>query len=543
MIVLMDIEWVENRQHHVSPTQLAALRVDGSWQKQALFYSRIRPRDGSFYHWNHVAYTGGDPAAFLYARGLYEVLQALKGWLCEDDVLCFWHVESQNVLKSVWHLLFREKLTQRMVILGDRLDGCLAARGLHRGTPYQLCAACGTDAPGPKHHAQQDVFAMRQALVLLHCPASVTEAPVRAPSSVPRAESVAPALRPYQYDTAAGLFHRRSCPDIPADAPLIGHPDLQYFFRKRLTPCPRCMKSEARAANRARNRDIIDRTEYRFVFAASSPVFHRRSCGLILGTTGELRGALYYRTCEESGRRPCRVCHPAPEASERPSAPRPAPPRPAAPKRTLSHAEKQAMARFQQAKAERYAGTDADALSPTQRNDFFTLTQPRFAFFAARGYATFHRRECSSLRGLSDLRGFSRFDEACRAGLTPCRHCKPSARQDILCAVPITSRERPGESAAELTALCQQYGYPCAMERKVFSLSTPVGRWRIRTDIRPYTIRHINLVKTPEGTEYHQQPRLFLSLLDCFFYILRHDQELAARTTPLPPADPCESAG
>ena len=56
----------------------------------------------------------------------------------------------------------------------------------------------------------------------------------------------------------------------------------------------------------------------------------------------------------------------------------------------------------------------------------YTLTQPGYGFFAARGYQNFHTRNCSRLVGKSNIRGFDTFSHACRAGYTPCKYCKPS---------------------------------------------------------------------------------------------------------------------
>ena len=54
-----------------------------------------------------------------------------------------------------------------------------------------------------------------------------------------------------------------------------------------------------------------------------------------------------------------------------------------------------------------------------------------------------------------------------------------------------------------------------------------MGRWKIDTSTSPYVIYHINLVRTPDNENYyHRQPRLFLSLLDAFLYIHRHDKNL-----------------
>jgi hypothetical protein len=67
---------------------------------------------------------------------------------------------------------------------------------------------------------------------------------------------------PYQSDLNTGLCHKTGCSEIPADAVLAGYPDLKFFFRKKLTACPHCLKSDIRA----HNIDRIDHTQYQFLY-------------------------------------------------------------------------------------------------------------------------------------------------------------------------------------------------------------------------------------------------------------------------------------
>lgn len=122
MFVLMDIEWIENRIHHICPTQIAAMRVDEQWHCLELFYSRIRPRDNSFHKWKHMAYTGATATDFLYANSLYRVLTELQDWLRDDDIICLWFEDSKNILKSVYNLVLKCKVPQRIVILTSCSD-------------------------------------------------------------------------------------------------------------------------------------------------------------------------------------------------------------------------------------------------------------------------------------------------------------------------------------------------------------------------------------------------------------------------------------
>lgn len=155
------------------------------------------------------------------------------------------------------------------------------------------------------------------------------------------------------------------------------------------------------------------------------------------------------------------------------------------------------------------------------------LSQPGYAFWASKGYRTFHRRNCSKITGLSLLRGFPRYQDAVYAGYSPCRHCKPSPKQDVVFSIPITNQERCGETADTLIRLCTEHCLPFEYDMRYFTLQTMAGKWKIDMNARPVRLEHINLVTEPGNKKkFHTQPRLFLSLQDTFDYIMRHDGKL-----------------
>ena len=47
MLVLMDMEWIENRMHYFCPTQISAMRVDNRWNCIDRFDALIKPLDSS----------------------------------------------------------------------------------------------------------------------------------------------------------------------------------------------------------------------------------------------------------------------------------------------------------------------------------------------------------------------------------------------------------------------------------------------------------------------------------------------------------------
>ena len=90
MYVLIDMEWVDNKEGRCHPSQLAAMRVNEKWERQELFSMRIQPPDETFHIWDHVGYTGGYANEFLGAPPAKEVFKMLRQWLQPEDVLCWW---------------------------------------------------------------------------------------------------------------------------------------------------------------------------------------------------------------------------------------------------------------------------------------------------------------------------------------------------------------------------------------------------------------------------------------------------------------------
>jgi len=537
MFVLMDIEWVDTSDHHVSPTQIATMRVDEQWNCVDRFFSRITPEDSSSVDWDHIAFSGGTPSDFLLSHGLFRVLTDLRAWLKEDDTICFWHNDSKNTLKSVYALVLNAEVSQRIVILSDYLFPFLIKRRMKTGNPYMLCNEYGVKTDRPTHHSENDVSAIQKALRYIQFPASLlNNVPPCRYDSVEALHTVweTDALRPYQLEVETGIFHKSGCSFIRNDALLTGHPNLKYFLRKKLTACPHCMKEDLRKGIRERNQDIICRTQYRYVYTDNSEVFHRRECSAILSTTGTIKGSIHFNTCLSTGRRPCRLCNPINESIRKPPSAKAAPSasgKKSIPTRTMNAEEQRSYNRFLQARGERFSTSKNCFKSDAERKDFYTLTHTGFAFFSAAGYQTFHRRNCRKLHGLSGITGFSRYKDALHTGRTPCKICKPTAKHDIQYPVPITSKKRRDESPSDIAALCSSHGYPYEIENQFFCFTTPVGKWKINISSSPYVVYHINLIRTPDNDRiYHRQPRLFLSLADTFSYIHHHDKQLQDRS-------------
>lgn len=527
MYVLMDLEWFCASQGNPFPTQLAALRVDESWRELDRFFSRIKPDCAGTPDWAHMAFSGGKPEDFLRAPTLSAVLRNLRMWLQKDDVLCWWAEEAPEIFKRLHTSLLQTPPAVPHRVLLDHVSPILASRDIAQKNPYKIAASLGLTVPTPAHCSEHDVQTIQAVLQALDFPReNLRSRAKRRTSRYGSRQNPVHADMPYQLDAATGLLHRKDCDDIPDGAVLSGFASFKPCFNGKARPCP-CLTEEYRRAKRERNQSIIDRSQYNFVYVKTSPVFHRRDCSRIL-SANSIMGSIFYDACAKTGRRPCKLCKPSAlelvKIPEKIYAPVKVPCGPF--QKNLPNPEQRAIQRLKQSQEER-RNAPLDSMTDQERADLLTLTQPGYAFWAAAGYQTFHRRDCRKLKGLSNLKGFSRFRDAACAGYTPCKLCKPTKKQDMIYSIPITSQKRQDESIQDLVALCEENQFTYSREAGYFTIRTPLGRWRIHLKCNPIAVDHINLTTTPDNPLlYHRQPRLFLSLADTFAYIKRHDRKL-----------------
>ena len=529
MFVIADLEWVTNQTGHFSPTQLAAVKVDESWHELERFSALIRPCDGTFHDWKHVAYTGGTATAFLHAKNAYSVLQSFIEWLSAEDAILWWHEESDAVFQKLVKLLIKSPFQNKTIILNKYISAFLYGDANVQKSPYQMAKAQGIDTnPALKHCAINDVMAMQKLLATIDFAQAVLQNPMES-HKIEWKPTAGERKLPYQYDPATNKMHRRDCPLLLASgAKTKGFASRKTLLKKGFRLCD-CCKEDYKTALREKNQRILERTSYTYVYTPTSKVFHKYTCGTMLSAK-QILGAGKYNTVAKTGRRPCKLCNPSPADTHKPLPEQ----------MKITHLEKhprhmvakeaaKAILRQKVALEERHRKLQDKTLTQQEIDDIYTLTQPRFAFWAGKGYQTFHLHSCPKLQGLSHLRGFSTYKAAIRAGLTPCRTCKPTAKHDIIVSLPITSHIRKHERIKDLEMLCRDAGYSYRKEGDYFYLETSVGKWRVHVGESPVKLDHINLVKTPGVTVYHEQPRIFLSFIDAFDYIKRHDGELAQR--------------
>lgn len=535
MYVLVDIEWVTNKNHHISPTQIAALRVDESWYCDTLFYTRIKPKNSSFHLWDDIAYSGGDLQSFLNAPGLYAVMSNFVNWIRKTDTICVWNETIKDTLINVYQRIFHSDFPYDILLLNEYTEAYVRQLNLSENTSYIIAQETGEYVEDSEGYAVHEAYTIRNALRGLGITPQVLEV---APSQAYLNLGLEP---DFYLDEQHHTVHTPECPHRPDLLTPIFYPEDSFFFQSDLTYCS-CTKSTIRGIQQTRNREKIDALDCPYIYLENSKVFHRASCSMILSAKSSILGAGHYQTALATGRRPCRTCKPDPDATPQ-QTPSSAPTKRISienqsrkkhfeepdTERQLTKAEIRSLKRFHQAQQERYSHAPEEFQSKTEQEDFYTLSCSGYGFFAAKGHSTFHLRNCWKLNGLAHIRGFATYKEAVCRRLTPCRFCKPSAKHDILYPAHIDSKIQENESTEVLVTRCQQNGYPYQQTDDKFLFETPVGRWMIHTDASPYVVYHINLVMTPNNhTGYHRQPRLFLSLLDTFRYIQKHDKALAA---------------
>lgn len=538
MYILMDIEWIQNEEGIQWPTQIAVMRVDEGWIPQDVFYTRIQPQNPKLFIWDHMGYTGGYANEFLSAPPLDEVCRQLRRWLKPDDILCCWREFSDDVFRT-----FFPQIENNTLVLFPHISSYLHYSPYLIGSEYHIVGKFGIKQSRKRHFALDDVETMRLALYLLKFPQELLEIPIENSPNTLR-----PQLATYVLDLDHQIIHEINCEKIQTASVVREEASIEPLLGRGNRPCICCTESY-RQALRKRNRDIIERSEYSYVFSPDSRVFHTRSCNRILAAE-QIQGTVKYITSLNAGRSPCKVCKPTaadesyrylkqvdiPKTRHRktfakPGIPVVMPPKPETkpkPKkpygRVLTVQEQRAMQRFISAKAEREHVLKNASLTPTQKADAITLTQPSYAFWAGAGFGNFHLRHCTKMNNLTNLKGFSYYEDAVHAGYKPCKQCKPSSKNNLEISIPIYSKERLSESAEMLIGLCEGNGFQCEHQRNTVQVETAKGIWRVYTDASPYKLEHINKIYGANNrTEFHTQPKIFLSLTDVFIYIKKHD--------------------
>ena len=167
MLVLMDLEWIETRDR-ICPTQLSAVWTDENWKAVSRIDLTIRPFDSSAEKWNHVAYTGHQPADFIYGFTAAQAMNTLLRRLSPMDVLCWWSLPTAETFIALYRLFMKEAPANRICLIAPALAEPLSKAGIPaRGSAYVLSEKLGLQISGEEHCSTNDVNVIQGLLRLL----------------------------------------------------------------------------------------------------------------------------------------------------------------------------------------------------------------------------------------------------------------------------------------------------------------------------------------------------------------------------------------
>lgn len=516
MYVLADIEWVTNSKGLICPTQLAAIKADENWNFQRSFYSRIKPFDDSFEIEKHMAFKGASLDVFRHSDSVGKVFAEFEKWLDENDIVCWWEWNSDETFRKLFNIILKRTFANRTICLKPYVEYALAPSGLtYKGNPYSLAKCRMINTPLIHHYAYHDAKTM---LILLKETGFDQKMLASDPLPIPADYYCKTEPCHYILNMHTGVLHTSSCPNTGNEKDFQKIKDLRTAIKKNYTPCD-CCKDEFEKERLLYRKWKIEQSGCNFVYLKDSPVFHSKDCHFAT-CNNDICFSNSYKRLINNGRRPCKICCPEPvlkEYKETKDTPR---------KVSLPKEQVDAVTRFNKSKKMREQLLDA-ADSETEREDAFTLTKTSNVFFAGTGYSNFHVAGCAKLNGLSEIKGFSKYSDAVRAGYTPCKHCKPTARQDAVYSVPFYSKPVRNESVDDIEKVCDDCEFSFSKHEDYVLVETPVGIWKMFVWRKPVVLEHINLViQFDNRFSFHRQPIMLLSFTDAIQYIKKHDYKL-----------------
>ena len=520
MYVLADIEWIENEFGNSYPTQIAAVKVDENWNEVAVFNQLIAPKDSGFHKWDAPGFTGASIYDFLHARDAKDVLCRFERWLSKNDIIIWWHISSDYMLNKFNKTIAGIKNNRKCVVLNKYVYSFINCDAIAYGNAYLISQNKGLNVDMTlQHSAINDVKTVLLLLKAINFEQDYLLKTIKKTKESDLTATIFPNAY-YQCDFSKSLIHKKSCL-ILDDKSIIthGYNNLLAPISKGYKPCQCCVK-EYREALRNRNVDLIKKSGYTYIYTPTSDIYHKYNCSAMY-YVNKFRGFRKFDNVLKAGLVPCKICCPTPDDEKQP-------------REVISDYEKnlkertnnedrKAIRRQQIAFKERAEKLKDKSLTKEQKQDVLTLTHTSFAFWAVHGYETFHLRSCPKLNNMSNIIGFKYYKDAIKAGFSPCRRCKPSSKNDANVSVPIYNKNRSNEKVEDLASLCNEIGFKYSYDEFYFSIETNMGKWRIDLTSSPIKVEHINLLKSSHTDEYHNQPRIFLSLLDVFDYIKRHD--------------------
>lgn len=543
MYVVCDLEWVEITKTKFFPTQISAIRVNSNWNPIACFSSLVRPPENVRYKSNHIAFSGTSVNDFVNAKTSEEVFNALYEWLDPDDTMIWWFEDSAKVFRKIVSKMIGDGLRNESIVLADYIKSYSDDNKNSRPNQYALAEVLNISTSHYiKHLSFHDVIIACEVLRKIGYPQDKL-------NDMPDEEGLLAipicgfSKFNYYYDPESGIIHSNSCKELlHLDSDLIGYSKLLTAIKKRYKPCS-CCKADYKKALIEKNSDTVRRTVHKYLFSPDSNVYHKKTCRMLLNSH-TIMGAHTLEGVLKTGRKPCKICNPPSEVEQsiehqsdregrqhysREAIKKCETEEIVKPLPLVATKEEMRAINRQKVAARERSDKLREGLSQDEINTIYALTQPRYAFWAAKGHKHFHLRSCPTMKNLSHLCGFETYQDAIRARFVPCRQCKPSSKHDLKFSIPIYNQLRENESIRDLEVLCKAEGFENFTDGILLHIITPVGKWKVHGDSIPIKLEHINLIHDPDETKYHNQHRLFLSFTDVFKYIKQHDKNLIER--------------
>lgn len=480
------------------------------WTTTDTFYERICPPEGVTVPWNHISFAQEPSENYLYAPCAGTVFREFRDWLRSDDFLCWWTRESAEIFDILYEEACGNECPQPHRFLKNFFASKIKDGFTHRGNLYSLARERGLTLFLPEHCSLNDVKVLRQLMLCLGNP----EALLSKSSQLSKETQTG---LPFWFDTKMKVIHMdKKCAKVWGCS-FQGFKTVAKCCSEGYKPCPQCCGGSWEKIIYAFNCENVKRTKCGYFYFPDSNFFHRGTCKEILFAVRSYSAVGQYKTCINKGYRPCKLCNPEPGLVPDDAKNNTDGPPSFYKKRSLNKTEQKAMNRFMEAKTER-ASVDESPLSDLQKRDARTLSSPEYVFWAAKGYANFHLRQCKKLAKLSNLRGFRTYEQAVHAGYQPCRECRPSSKENLKISVSSFTKEKK-ETEEDILALCNRLKLSYEYTAPVLSIRTEKAKWKLNTDERPVVIQH----KPMGAYEYHTQHRMFLSVTDAVQYIYKHD--------------------
>lgn len=233
-------------------TQLAAARLSDDWETVESIERLVRPPEWQVSKWTHMAYSGFSADEFRSGVDEKVAISDFAEFLKDDDTVLCWHKDTKRLLTQKMLLHTGKEHPAVWKVVNGKVYSIAREKGIPATSMYEVAKKLGLTMPLPKHCSSNDVCILQSLLSELKYEITPTQTAVV---------------------------------KTPTDI-------------------------------RERNRDIVSRAGYGYIFSPTSNVFHRPTCHLALSAR-DINGCKYYNTAAKK-RVPCKVCRPDLAATYRP---------------------------------------------------------------------------------------------------------------------------------------------------------------------------------------------------------------------------------